>query len=165
METTTAPVGGSTTMMRARGVRSEKTTLWRGAVLTALAAVLFPRLNAVLHENQAFWQLDTEAAVLIPIVVTVTLVLFALVGRWAWRRENTRNRPAKAGLASGILALVGVVAFFVSAPIVLGGLALTLGLEGTRRAASEGRRRQALAAIVLGTVAGLAGAIIWLVAS
>jgi len=162
VDTTTAP--GAATMMHARAVRSTKTTLWRGAVLTALAAVLFPRLNAVLHENQAFWQLDTEAAVGIPLIVAATLTLFALLGRWAWRRDNTRNRPATAGLACGILALVGAVAFFVSAPIVLGGLALTLGLEGTRRAPDEGRRRHALAASVLGTVAVLVGAAIWLVA-
>jgi hypothetical protein len=57
-----------------------------------------------------------------------------------------------------------VVAFFVSAPIVLGGLAATLGLEGMRRAAFEGNRRSAVAAIVLGSVAVLAGAIIWLAA-
>ena len=148
--------------MRERRARSEKALLWRGAALTAVAAVLFPRLNAVLHEHQAFWQLDTEAAVLIPIVVAVTVLVFAVLGSWAWRGEGAPNRPARIGLVTGIVALVGVVAFFVSAPILLGGLALTLGLEGSKRAGVEGERRRAHAAIVLGALAVLVGAAIWL---
>lgn len=160
MDTTTAP--GSA--MDAPGVRSGNTLLWRGALLTALAAVLFPRLNAVLHEGQAFWQLDREGAIGIPAILVVTFALFATVGRWACRDNNTDNRPAKTALVCGILSLLGVVAFFVSAPIVLGGLALTLGLEGVPRAATEGKRAHAVAATALGTVAVLAGAIIWLLA-
>lgn len=151
----------STTITRESGARSERTVLWIGAVLTAVAAVFFPRLNAVLHDDRAFWQLDTEAAVLIPVVVAATLVLFALVGGWAWRGDRTRNRPAKVGLACGIVAPAGVLAFFVSAPIILGGLALTLGLEGIRRAELEGKRPHAVAAIALGSVAVLVGAAIW----
>jgi hypothetical protein len=149
-------------IVQERGVRSEMRALWIGAVLTALAAVLFPRLNAVLHNNQALWELDAEAAVLIPLIVAVTLALFALVGSWAWRGKETRNRPAKVGLACGILGPVGVLAFFVSAPIIIGSLALTLGFEGTRHAASEGKRGHAVAAIILGTVAVLGGAAIWI---
>src|SRR5438477_6630682 len=79
--------------------------------VTAIAAVPFPRLNAVLYEHQAFWQLDKEAAVLIPIVMIGTLVLFALVGGRAWRRDTGSNSPAKVGLVCGILALAGAVAF------------------------------------------------------
>src|SRR3989442_1727439 len=108
MNTTHVPANGpaaSSTRRRGRRNRSDTTTLWRGAVLTAIAAVLFPRLNAVLYEHQAFWQLDKEAAVLIPIVMIGTLVLFALVGGRAWRRDTGSNSPAKVGLACGILAL------------------------------------------------------------
>jgi hypothetical protein len=143
--------------------RSERGVLWIGALLTATAAVLFPRLNAVLHNGQALWELDPEAAILIPVVVAGTLALFALVGGWAWRDESSHNRPAKVALACGLLAPVGVLAFFVSAPIILGGLAVTLGIEGIRRAELEGRRLRAAAAVALGSVAALAGATIWLV--
>jgi hypothetical protein len=136
--------------------------LIRGAGLTAVAAVLFPRLNAVLHEGQAIWQLDTEAAVLIPIVIAVTLALFATVGRWACG-DSARNRPAAVGLGIGIGAVVGVVAFWLSAPIVFGGLALTLGIEGGRRSAALGRRRLARAAVILGAIAVAGGAAIWLI--
>ena len=165
MNTTHVPANGpaaSSTRRRGRRNRSDTTTLWRGAVLTAVAAVLFPRLNAVLYEHQAFWQLDKEAAVLIPIVMIGTLVLFALVGGRAWRRDTGSNSPAKVGLVCGILALAGVVAFFVSAPIFLGGLALTLGLEGTRRAALEGKHRHAIAAVALGSMAVVVGVAVWL---
>jgi hypothetical protein len=60
-----------------------------------------------------------------------------------------------------LLAVVGVLAFFVSAPIVLGGLAATLGLEGRRRT-EEGRSRTATAAVVLGVLACLGGTALWL---
>jgi hypothetical protein len=64
-------------------------------------------------------------------------------------------------LVCGVLGLVGVVAFWLSAPIVLGGLAVTLGVEGRRRA-DQGRGTVALAAIVIGAVAFVVGAAIWL---
>jgi hypothetical protein len=44
----------------------------------------------------------------------------------------------------------------------LGGLALTLGLEGLRRASGQGRRRVALAGTMLGLADVLTGAAIWL---
>jgi len=144
----------STPITRAAG-RSEKAALWRGCALTAVAAVLFPRLNAVLHEGQAIYQLDTEAAIGIPALLVATPLLFATLGSWAWR-----GSPAKPALVCAVLAIVGVVAFFVSAPIVLGGLAVTLGLEARRRAGGN----HAAAAVVIGGLAVLAGAVIWLVA-
>jgi len=150
-------------MTHATAGRSEARTLWWGALLTAVAAVLFPRLNAVLHEGQAIYQLDTEAAVGIPAIIVGTLALFGLLGRWALAGDDARNRPAKVGLVCGILALVGVLVFWISAPIVLGGFAATLGLQGVQRAAFDGKRKSAVAAIALGSVAALAGAIIWLV--
>jgi hypothetical protein len=133
-------------------------------VLTALVVALFPRLNAVLHEGQSFSQLDTEAAIGLPAIVAATFALFGLLGRWAWQGHGTNNRPARVALLSGTLALVGVVAFFVSAPIILGGFAVTLGVEGMRRAEFEGKRGRAMAATALGAVASLVGTIMWLVA-
>ncbi len=137
--------------------------LWIGAVLTATAAVFFPRLNAVIHGGQRPWEIDAEAAVLIPVIVVVTLALFGAVATPAWRSNRSSNRPATVGLACGILAPVGILAFFVSAPIILGGLATTLGLEGRRRAAVQGGSRKALAAIALGIAGVLLGAGVWLI--
>jgi hypothetical protein len=57
--------------------------------------------------------------------------------------------------------VVGVVAFWLSAPIVLGGLAVTLGLQGRRLAQTEGRQREAVAAVVVGACAVAVGAVIW----
>jgi len=148
-----------------RETRPPKTNLWIGAAATAVAAVLFPRLEAVKNEDVWIWELDSEAQVLAPLIVVLTLALFALLGSWAWRRESRTNRPAKVALVSAVLGLAGVVAFWLSVPIILGGLAVTLGLEGRRRAATEGRGTQALAAIVLGAVAFVVGAGIWLLAN
>lgn len=160
--TDSASTATTPTPRRLASAGTARANLRRGAVLTAIAAVLFPRLNAVLHDGRAFWQLDTEAAVLIPIIVAITVVLFAVVGGWAWR-ASTQNRAATVALAGGILALVGIVAFWISAPIVLGGLAVTLGAEGRRRSVVEGRAKRALVATILGSLGAIVGAAMWLV--
>jgi hypothetical protein len=153
--------------MQETHVRPQKTLLWGGAAATALAAVFFPHLEAVKNEDRPLWELwphDREGLILVPLIILITLALFALLGGWAWSDTGARNRPAKVGLVCGILGLVGVLAFFLSAPIILGGLAVTLGVEGRRRAGAKGRGTQALAAIVLGAVAFVVGAGIWLLA-
>ena len=139
--------------------------LWLGAATTAVAAVFFPHLEAVKNEDVPLWEFwphDREGLFLVPLVIVLTVGIFALVGGWAWRGAG--NRPAKVGLVCGILGFVGVLAFFLSAPIMFGGLAITLGVEGRRRAEAEARRTQALAAIVLGAVAAVVGAGIWVLA-
>jgi hypothetical protein len=135
------------------------TPLWQGALVTGVLAGLAPRVNAVIYDHEHIWHLDPEARVLLPIVVALPFVLAATVGLWAW--HGTRNRPAVAGLVLSIVAVVGVLAFFVSAPIVFGGIAATLGLEGRRRA-DEGRARMATVAVVVGFLSCLGGAILWL---
>jgi len=135
---------------------------WRAAVATAVAAVLFPRLNAVLYDHERIYEVDREAAVLIPIIVMLTLALFAAVCSRALRPSGKPNRPARAGLVAGILCVPAIAMFFLSLPIVLGGLALTLGMEGLDRAAAEGQRGRALAAVVLGCIGVVAGAVLWL---
>jgi hypothetical protein len=145
--------------------RSPKTILWGATAATAFAAVFFPHLEAVKNEDRPLWELwphDREGLLLVPLVIVLTIALFALLGGWAWR--GGRNLPAKVGLVCGILGLVGVLAFWLSAPIIFGGLAVTLGVEGRRRAGAEGRRTQALAAIALGAVALVVGALIWVLA-
>jgi hypothetical protein len=146
--------------------KSPRTALWCGGAVTALAAVWFPHLEAVKNEGRPIWEFwphDREGMILVPLVILLTAALFAVAGGWAWNARAT-NRPAIVGVVCAILGLGGVLAFWLSAPIILGGLGLTLGLEGRRRAASEGKRRLALAAIVTGGVAGAVGAGIWLLA-
>ena len=147
--------------------QAQKTMLWAGAAVTAVAAVFFPHLEAVKNEDRPIWEFwphDREGIVLVPLIIVLTIALFALLGGWAWSANTTSNRPAKVGLVCAILGLVGVLAFWLSAPIILGGLGLTLGLEGRRRAGTEGRKGQALAAIVVGAIAFVIGAGIWVLA-
>jgi hypothetical protein len=154
-------------LARGFAVRPQKTRLWGAAVATAFAAVFFPHLEAVRNKDQPLWELwphDLEGTILVPLIILLTIALFVLVGRWAWSERGASNRPAQAGLVCGVLGLVGVTAFFVSAPIIFGGLAVTLGVEGRRRARTEGRGTPALAAIVVGAVAFVVGAGIWLAA-
>lgn len=137
--------------------------LWIGATVTTIAVGFFPRLNAVLAEDVAIWHLDPEARVLFPLILVLSVAVFVTVGRRAWRDEGN-NKPAKIGLICGGLSLVGTVAFFLSLPIMLGGLAATLGIEGRKRAATEGRGGQAAAATALGAVGFVLGAAIWVLA-
>lgn len=154
---------GSSNTQQVASVRPQKDRLRNGALLTAAAAVVFPRLNAVLHDGQAPWELDAEAAAFIPIIVAITLLVFTTLGRWSWRADSGTNRAARTGLICGVLGILGIVGFWISAPIIFGGLALTLGLEAVRRAALAGRRGEAMVASTLGTISVLAGAGIWVV--
>ena len=150
----------STTVTTAATTTRSTTRLWQGALATAVLAGLPPRANAVIYDHEHIWHLDPEARVLFPIVVALPLLLAATIGMWAWR--GPRNRPALAGLVLSILAVAGVVAFFVSAPIVFGGVAATLGVEGRRRSA-EGRGRMATVTVVVGVLACLGGTALWLI--
>ena len=142
--------------------------LWIGAALTASAAVFFPRIQGIRDTGDSWWRLaiffvpqDREGVLLVPVVILLTLALFALVGRRAWRDTDGRNRPAKVGLICSLVGVTGVLAFFLSAPIIGGGLGATLGVEGWRRAPREGRGTIAAAAIGVGAVAMTIGAAIW----
>lgn len=137
--------------------------LWIGAAVTTVSVGFFPRLNAVLAEDVAIWHLDAEARVLFPLILVLSILGFVTVGRRAWRDEGD-NKPAKTGLICGVLSLLGTIAFFLSLPIMLGGLAATLGIEGRKRATHEGRGRQADAATALGAVGFVVGATIWVLA-
>ncbi|MGH8894565.1 MAG: hypothetical protein ACRDWY_14865 [Actinomycetes bacterium] len=161
--------GWSTLEVYARYVQKMRShpMLWGAAAATAFAAVFFPHLEAVKNEDRPIWEFwphDREGLVLVPLILVLTLALFALLGGWALSTRTTSNRPATVGAVCAILGLVGVLAFWLSAPIILGGLGLTLGLEGRRRSGTEGRGRQALAAIVIGAVALVVGAGIWVLA-
>ena len=150
----------STTTTAPTATSSATTWLWQGALATGVLAGLAPRVNAVIYDHEHIWHLDPEAQVLLPVVVALPFLLAATVGLWAWR--GARNRPATVGLVLSILAVLSVVAFFLSAPIVLGGMAATLGVEGRRRA-DEGRARMATVAVVVGVLACLGGTTLWLV--
>jgi hypothetical protein len=152
----------------ARTPRARKTLLWAGAALTACAAVFFPRIQGIRDTGDSWWRLatffvpqDREGLVLVPLVILLTIALFAFVGRWAWEDSSGGNRPAKVGFVFALLGFVGVLAFFLSTPIILGGLGATLGAEGRRRRDAEGRGTLAGAAIALGMAAFAVGAAIW----
>ena len=120
--------------------RAATTHLWWAGLLTLLAAVGF-----------------------LIVIAVVTMLLFGLLGRWAVQAPADSGRPAKVGLVCSILGLVGILLFWVSAPIILGGLGATLGYVARRRRAVAGHGRMALAALVIGTVAAVTGMGIWLV--
>lgn len=132
--------------------------LWKGAGLTALAAVLFPRVNAALYEHERIWHLTGEDAVLAPLVVVLALAVFAAVSAFAVR--GGPKRCATASLVCGVLAVLGIVAYWMSIPIILGGTATALGLVAVRGGTS--RRRLATFGVALGLLAVMANAALWL---
>jgi hypothetical protein len=97
----------------------------------------------------------------LPYVIGFTLVMasivFGLVVAWAERRSQAlrTNRPAKVGLVASILGLLTVLAFWSGLPVIFGGAGVALGMVGQARAAEAGRRRLAMAAIIVGALAML----------
>jgi hypothetical protein len=158
---TSSGTGGEATVPQA-AARATMTRLWWAGLLTLVAAVGFPRLNDYLSSSQNGGRLDREEVVLLIAVAAVTILLFGLLGRWAVRAPAGSGRPATVGLICSVLGLVGILAFFVSAPIILGGLGATLGYEARKRTAVAGHGRMALAALVIGGTAAVIGIVIWL---
>lgn len=150
------------------GIVVPRSTLWLFATATAAAALFFPKIEGIRNHGRSPWQLliffvplDFEGLILVPLIVAATFALFWFLGGWALRDAGGRNRPARVGLVCGLLGLVGIVAFWLSVPIILGGLAIMLGLQARRLRATEGRSGEAVAALVAGTCAVAAGAVMW----
>ena len=133
--------------------------LWTGAGLTAFAALLFPRINAVIYDHEKIWHLDSEAKVIAPLVVVVTLVLFAAVGLPLWRS----TRLARASLVVGVVA-VPRRGHVLDQPADRArrprGDPRPRGAE--RPATADSRASTARIGIALGALAALAGAVMWL---
>jgi hypothetical protein len=153
---------------RPTAIAMPRSTLWLWATATAAAALFFPKIEGIRNHGRSPWQLlyffvplDLEGLILIPLIVAATFALFWFVGGWALRDVGGRNRPARVGLVCGLLGVVGIVAFWLSAPIILGGLAIMLGTQARRLAITEGRAGEALGAIVSGTCAVAVGAVMW----
>jgi len=143
--------------------RAARMRIWWAGLLTLAAAVGFPRLNDYISQGENAGRLDREEAVGLLVIAAVTVVLFGVLARWAVQAAPDSGRPATVGLACSILGLVGILAFYVSAPIILGGLGATLGYEARQRAPIVGHGRTALAALVIGGIAALIGIVVWLV--
>lgn len=94
-------------------------------------------------------------------IAAASLALFTLAGALLARRaEEVRGAPTTAMLV-GVLALVGMVAFNLSVPIVLGGLGALLAYEGlTHREA--GHRGAGLIALIFSAAAFAGGVGLWL---
>lgn len=167
MTTSSVDLSPGTSVHRGR-IDPPYMSIWAWATITAAAALFFPKIEGIRNHGHSAWgllyffiPLDLEGLIIIPPLIAITFVLFRYLGGWALRDANGRNRPARTGLVTGALGIVGIVAFWVSAPIVLGGLAIMLGLAGRRLAAVEGRGVASSIAITLGITAATAGAIMW----
>lgn len=147
-----------TTVDQIRTRTATPSLFWKGAAVTAAAALLFPRINAVMYDHEKIWHLDKEAAFLAPIVVVLSLTVFVAIGLPLLRT----GRAATGSLIVGAVAVLsGVVAYWISAPIMLGGLAVTLGLSALEQP-QRGGRGFARAGVVLGAVGVVGGAVLWL---
>jgi hypothetical protein len=79
---------------------------------------------------------------------------------WVCRGDSTGRLDA-VHTWSLVCGIVGILAYWVSVPTMLGGLAATLGYEGWRRGDQVKGRGRAVAGLVLGTLATVAGAAFW----
>jgi hypothetical protein len=82
--------------------------------------------------------------------LAVSIVIAAVVFGWAIPRSE---RPARAGIIAGALALLALPVYWTGIPYVLGPAAIALGLLGRARAESRGA---GTAAVVLGAIATVA---------
>jgi hypothetical protein len=112
------------------------------AALTAaaLAAANFISTDSSEHGG------GIEYAVTLGGSIVVALVLFG------WLIPKT-TRPARAGLVTGLIAVLSLAAFWSGLPYVLGPAAVVLGMLGRAR---PGGRTQGTVAVALGALATIA---------
>jgi hypothetical protein len=95
--------------------------LWVGAVATALAPVFFPRIRGIRDRDESWWSLlwfvvpqDLEGAILVPLVILMTIGLFAFAVAGRGGKTSRRNRRATVGLVCSVLGVAAVVVVFLS---------------------------------------------------
>lgn len=91
------------------------------------------------------------------ITLAASLAIAAALFGWAIPRIE---RPARAGLVVGVLALLSLPAFWSGLPYVLGPAAIALGLLGRARAESRGSGTVAVGIGTVATVAAIAAIIV-----
>jgi hypothetical protein len=119
------------------------------AALTAVALAAANFLSAETSENGG----GIEYAVTLGGSIAVALLVFG------WLIPRT-SRPGRAGLVTGLIAVLSLAAFWSGLPYVLGPAAIVLGLLGRARPDERG---QGTAAVVLGalvTIAGVAAVVV-----
>jgi hypothetical protein len=63
-------------------VKAIPTPIWRGALVTAAAAIFFPKIEAIKNDDAPLWELlfffvpgDVEGVILVPLVVLLTVAI------------------------------------------------------------------------------------------
>ena len=116
-----------------------------GIAAALLTAVALAAANFIGTENESGG--GPEYAATLAFSLAVAAVLFG----WAIPRID---RPARAGIIVGLLALLSLPVFWSGLPYVLGPAAIVLGLRGRERTEM---RTPGTVAVVLGALATLAG--------
>ncbi len=88
--------------------------------------------------------------------LVLSLAVAAILFGWAIPRIE---RPGRAGVIIGALALLSVAAFWVGLPFVLGPAAIVLGLLGRERPEARGAATIAIVLGVLATAGGVAAVV------
>lgn len=87
--------------------------------------------------------------------VVFAAIIFGLLAPWALRSTHAR-RPSITALVCSVLGLLLLLpAFWSGLPVILGAAGIALGQVGRARAQTGGTRTTALAALVIGAVAGI----------
>jgi hypothetical protein len=80
----------------------DKMLLWIGGAITAAAAIFFPRIEGIRADDESWWRLltffvpqDAEGVILIPLVIVLTVALYALLGRWSWNDPEAQTARRK----------------------------------------------------------------------
>jgi hypothetical protein len=123
-----------------------------GLAAAALTAVALAAANFISTESS-----ENGGGIEYAVTLGGSLVLALVLFGWVIPRID---RPARAGLVVGLIAVLSLAAFWSGLPYVLGPAAVVLGLLGRSHAED---RAQATTAVVLGalaTVAALAAVVL-----
>jgi hypothetical protein len=124
---------------------SRQQIMLSGLVAAALTAVALAAANFISTETS-----DNGGGMEYAVTLGGSIVLAFVLFGWLIPRTE---RPGRAGLATGLIGVLSLAAYWSGAPYVLGPAAVVLGLVARSR---ESERGQGTAAVVLGTLVTVA---------
>lgn len=149
------PYGGGIAMMSATVPQSRFWILGGASALIASALAAYAVLVGNIADPVHAQEQKATLPYVIGFAVVFAAIIFGLLVPWALRSTHAQRSSITALVCSLLGLLMLLPAFWSGLPVILGAAGIALGQVGHARAQTSGTRTTALAALVIGALAGV----------